>query len=370
MNKLVIIHFSPLELYPPIQNLIRELERLGHAKDVVVLTTRLSSNTVFQTFHTSVSIRRLGRYAFGRPAPVRFWNYFRFYATSLLSLLRLAPDRILYVETLSSWPAYIYKKLAPRCEIYIHYHEYTSPQEYRDGMRLTRYFHSLEKRLYPRVRWISHTNALRLSLFAGDHPSLATTHSHVLPNYPPRSWARKREPATGPLRLVYVGSLSLNTMFVEAFSSWVVRQNGSVQWDIYSHNYEADVVAYWQALNSPWIVQRQGTDYDRLPEILCHYDLGVILYKGTTPNYVYNAPNKLFEYLACGLSVWLPTAMIGSLPYCDGNQVAAFDFDQLDKINLQKFFDRRHGNDCMTHYFCEEALAELMQTLFCDDASD
>jgi hypothetical protein len=28
------------------------------------------------------------------------------------------------------------------------------------------------------------------------------------------------------------------------------------------------------------------------------------LYKGHIPNYIYNVPNKVYEYLACGLQVW------------------------------------------------------------------
>ena len=47
------------------------------------------------------------------------------------------------------------------------------------------------------------------------------------------------------------------------------------------------------------------------PLIISQYQIGLVLYKGHIPNYIYNAPNKLFEYLACGLDVWYPICMKG-----------------------------------------------------------
>lgn len=50
-----------------------------------------------------------------------------------------------------------------------------------------------------------------------------------------------------------------------------------------------------------------GINYSDLPGVIRAYDVGVILYNGHIANYVFNAPNKLFEYLACGLDVWSPS---------------------------------------------------------------
>ena len=51
----------------------------------------------------------------------------------------------------------------------------------------------------------------------------------------------------------YVGSLSLTTMYVEAFANWVVGKQGEVVWDIYSYNYTAAAEKLIDALNCPWI---------------------------------------------------------------------------------------------------------------------
>ena len=59
--------------------------------------------------------------------------------------------------------------------------------------------------------------------------------------------------------------------------------------------------------NKNQYVQFKGhINYDNLPTTLNKYQVGVILYKGHIPNYVYNAPNKLFEYLAAFLMFGIP----------------------------------------------------------------
>jgi hypothetical protein len=52
-----------------------------------------------------------------------------------------------------------------------------------------------------------------------------------------------------------------------------------------------------------------------LPQVLSQYDVGLILYRCRTLNFVYNATNKLFEYLVCGLDVWYPPCMLGLKTY-------------------------------------------------------
>jgi hypothetical protein len=160
--------------------------------------------------------------------------------------------------------------------------------------------------------------------------------------------------------------LSLSTMYVENFATWILRQEGKVTWDLYSYNFDADVQLFFERLNTPWINLRQGVDYERLPAILREYGVGVILYKGHIPNYVLNAPNKLFEYLACGLSVWLPSVMKGSLPYCTEvtyPEVVALDFESPDGFHLDRFLRPTEKDSKPSEYFSEIALTTLLNKL-------
>jgi len=316
---IVIIHFQPLELYPPVMNLLDYLARFHTDVSVYVLTTQHAGRGTrkFTAGGKKIKILRLGKSGSALPLPVRYISYFYFYITSFLMLAIRRPSAVLYYETLSSYPVYLYKKYcAAKLAIFIHYHEYTSPREYLTGMKLVANFHKKEKKLYKEAAWISHTNEDRLSLFLADENFASGPNTHVLPNYPSILWQRKPCIPTGPpVKIVYAGALSMDTMYTEAFANWVLLQNGKFLWDIYSNNTTEDARIYFDKLNSPHIRLLNGVDYAALKDVLPQYNIGIVIYKGHILNYVFNAPNKLFEYLACGLDVWYPDIMKGCKPY-------------------------------------------------------
>ena len=369
MSNIAIIHFAPLEFYPPIQNMLGELGKLKNTTQILVFTSQgsLGSLKPFTPKSTAIKVIRLGKSDAGNRPLMRYWNYVIFYGSSLFLLLRYRPYKVLYYETISSWPVYVYKRFIKlNCQVYIHYHEYTTSEEYRQGMKLTRYFHEKEKWLYPRAEWISHTNEFRMSLFKKDTLTMESRHTYILPNYPSVQWSAVRTSAVKkPVKVVYVGSFSLTTMYTKEFAAWITSQKGSLTWDIYSYNLTQEAKAYIQSLGSEWITLKDGVNYDQLPEILSHYDVGVVLYNGHIPNYIYNAPNKLFEYLACGLDVWFPEIMIGSLEYVKTQgfpKVLAIDFNTLDRFNLPMALDRV-GPSNKFGFFHEEALKPLVHKL-------
>jgi hypothetical protein len=369
MGSLVIIHFSPVELYPPVQNLLLELAKKNTKILLITTTNPGESLSVFKVDADRLKILRIGELNKEMTFLNRFFNYFFFYGTSLLLLIKKRPKNILYFETLSSYPACIYKKYLQRSvNLFAHYHEYTSTDQYQSGMKLENYFHHIERKLYNRFVWISHTNDYRMEKFKLDlFPTIINYSAvHILPNYPPRAWSTEPRVAIDfPIRVIYTGAFSLTTMYIREFAKWVLAQSGKVLWDIFSHNYSMEAKKYVQGLESDWINMYEGVDYNQLPAVLRKYDIGVVLYNGHIPNYVYNAPNKLFEYLACGLDVWFPHVMTGSLEFVkeDGiPKVLALDFSNLQNFNLTKAMDRNNRiNDYS--FFCEDALAPLINKL-------
>jgi hypothetical protein len=365
MANKAIIHFAPLELYPPIQNLIHELEHSENSK-VIILTTS-SYNVLlkpYQTENKNIHIQRLAKSGKTMSFITRYWNYFNFYFLCLFHLARWRPDTILYFETLSSLPVYFYQTfLMKSVRIFIHYHEYTSKEEYENGMILSRFFHKLEKKIYPIARWVSHTNSYRMEMFKKDVFPVVVTNPYLLPNYPPRNWSRQAKQKLGiPIQIVYTGALSLQTMYVKEFAEWVLTNNGKVIWDIYTYNYSNEAKDYLMSLNTAWINFRDGIDYPKLPMVLNNYDVGIILYKGHISNYVFNAPNKLFEYLACGLDVWFPNVMKGCQDYVTTNAVPlvkAIDFSLLKEIDINDIVNHNGMQYRNSSFFCEEALLEI-----------
>src|SRR5260221_2369736 len=166
MRELAIVHFAPLELYPPTQNLLNELSKNRNEPKVVVITTRITGNDdLFRTNSNLISIIRLGASGRKDNLLVRYAGYMYFYAACTMLLCWYWPGRIMYFETLSSWSVYFFKRFFKKSvEVLIHYHEYTSSEEYQNGMWLSKYFHARERWLYPNSTWISHTNKSRMDL--------------------------------------------------------------------------------------------------------------------------------------------------------------------------------------------------------------
>jgi hypothetical protein len=369
MTSLVIVHFSPVELYPPIQNLVLELEKQNSNFNIKLITTRNRSFDLIDFAGQSERVRIFRFAGIGRnqPAIIRYINYLKFYGLALLSLIIVRPKRVLYFETISSLPVYLYKKFISRTtELFIHYHEYTSPEQYQ-SIKLFGFQHRLEKRLFSDAIWVSHTNMDRLERFKKDLLPVQVKNPFILPNYPSLKWKANPQKMTHlPLKIVCVGALSLDTMYTEKFAHWVINQKGKVIWDIYSYNFTSDVSEFLNGLGTTFINLKPGVEYDKLPDILIGYSVGVILYTGHIPNIVYCAPNKLFEYLACGLDVWFPIEIKTAHDYTTKTtfpRVIPLDFELLDNFDPLVLTDKSGLSSQQSHYFCEDALRPLIQKL-------
>ena len=369
MSSIVILHFSPLELYPPIQNLLVQLERTQIVFTVHVITTQDTGGEIptFCLNSNRIKIVRYGKSGRVPSAFVRYWNYLKFHGWAVWYLITINPKRVLYFETLSSFPVYIYKYLfRSSAEVLIHYHEYTSPKEY-NNLKLMGFFHHLEKNLLLHAKWVSHTNIYRLEKFKEDIYPFIINNAFILPNYPPKSWySPARQKIDVPVKIVHVGALSLSHMYTKEFARWVLLQNGKAQWDIYGYNITEDTKAYINGLNSDFIRIMPGVSYDELPMILKAYQIGVILYQGVIPNHVYSVSNKLYEYLMCGLGVWFPSDIIGSYEYVTENsypEVVKLFFNKLSDHKIDSAIDRTDFQLKRPDFYCEDVLKPLINKL-------
>jgi hypothetical protein len=345
--RLAIIHFNPIERYPPVMNWLNYLAGHTDGRTEVMVLTMASppGQAAFRSPAPFIRIKRAGNLS-GRSAASKYRNYLTFYLSAIGRLAGWRPDAVLYYETLSAYPAILYKRIINHgSRLLVHYHEYMSPKEYLEGMTLIRWGHKLEKKAYPSYDWISHTNDDRMAMFIEDLKGVRLPHTHTLPNYPPRSWrSEKQENGAGsPVRLVYVGALSLETMYTRVFAGWILGQRGKVVLDIYSGNMSGETGEFLSSLNSPHIRFCGRIDYFDLPGVLRNYDVGVILYNGYIPNHVYSVSNKLYEYWACGLDVWFPEKISSSMAMVTTDsypKIVAIDFEKLETVDLEATTDR------------------------------
>jgi len=367
MKGLVVIHFQPLEAYPPVMNMV-DFISTKKSFDSIVLASYYNNKSIkeFSVDSEQVKILRFGRFGEGQNLFIRLFSYVLFYTLSLYKLIVLNPSCILYYETLSALPVYLYKRyINSKVSVFIHYHEYVSKMEYEQGMKLVRYIHKREKYLYEGASWISHTNSDRLKMFISDEGIVGRGNLNILPNYPPMRWqtATRPTPESGKLRIVYVGSVDVDTMYIREFADWINACSGRVVWDIYSNNLTEKSRAFFKEQSSEWINVFSAVEYSDLPGVMGRYDVGVILYKGHIPNFVFNAPNKLFEYMACGLDVWYPSVMVGIRPYKTSGvypKVCELDFERLLETDLDQFAYR----DGLVYYQNSNCFESKYQYIF------
>lgn len=371
-KRLAVVHWFPIEYYPPVTNLLNCFTK--HSELQIECFT--SHNTKNRPPYTNAACR-IHRTSFPRAEQnpiIRLWRYLTFPLMTMTRLLWFRPHSILYIEPQSVLPVFLYSLLARRCRILIHNHEYHDQHQFlRPGMRLVRGYHWLERKfIFPRAEWISQTNEDRIRLFKSDFPKIDPAKIHELPNLPPAEWRDTPNKAWAgnatPLKLVYVGSLSCKDTFIKEISEWIEADPAnSCALDVYSYNRTPDVDRLFEACNSARVnFYGDGIPYEKLPEVLSQYHVGLILYKATTTNYVFNASNKLFEYLALGLDVWFPQQMLGVKPYArmqKSPRVVELNFDELSSLDLTELRQRNHLKNDVSPESCETALTELKSTI-------
>jgi hypothetical protein len=339
----------PLEFYPPTTNLLNSLA-FKNQFSVKIWTTR---NNKGRKVYKNDSLNAISRTSFpnrNNHKLVRLFKYLLFNIKTFLGLLIFNPSIVMYYETYSAGPVYWYLKyFGSKKKLFIHYHEYFNQEWYDSGMAIVKLYYQYEKTfLLQKAEWISHTNSYRIDLFLKDHPNLLQSKLHEMKNYPPQSWSseeimpNQKSSKQEPLKIVYVGSLSLEHTFIKEFCIWVLNQKGKVIFDIYAFNCSDSAIKYLRGIDSNMIkFYDRGLEYADIPKILVQYDLGVILYKATTPNAKFCASNKLFEYLVCGLDVWFSKEQLGTVPYMNYTTrptVTAVDFKNLDITLIEDYF--------------------------------
>ena len=135
------------------------------------------------------------------------------------------------------------------------------------------------------------------------------------------------------MKLVFVGySVDRNSCYIEETIQWLRDQKIPCILDLYCLEQKSLREELIGQQGNVLVNIHPPVEYQDLPSILKQFHIGLILYRGLTPNYIHNAPNKFFPYLSCALDVWYPKEMEGIKPYqrLASPKVVEFDFKTLD----------------------------------------
>lgn len=359
-KKIAIIHFSPIEKYPPVLNDINTIDKLNPNYFCKVFTS-YTKNKWFQT--KKVKLIRIGFDVSENNDLIRYLQYFWFNIYAFYQLVLFKPDKIIGYETLSVQPIFLYSLINRNFSKHLHYHEYISKPEILKASKYFKFLHSLESKLWkdPSVK-ISHTNEDRRSLYLNDFPFVKFNQVEVYPNFPPENWysnSKQSKNSQGidkhPIRFIHVGALGIDSMYVLEIVNWIISHKGKFELDFYITNTTSETKTYLDYITKihKFIRVKNPIQYYDLPKILINYDVGLVLYKGNIPNHTFSVPNKVFEYLACGLEVWYSNKLISTSKFVEKEKIQRCfqtNFEELD--NLQRkhislfndniFFERLH----------------------------
>jgi hypothetical protein len=189
-----------------------------------------------------------------------------------------------------------------------------------------------------------------------------------MPNYPSKNWAgaavTRRD--KDKIKLVYAGSLGYDTTYLKELAEWVLKNKDRVSLDLYAYNVDEKALKFLGSIQDDCIQLRDGVNYKELPYILKQYDVGLVIYRPVSENWISNAPNKMFEYLACGLDVWFSQTMAYALAYERDKafpKVIAVDFENLAAFDIQHAVNRDGLEYKETNYFYEDVYGDILKAL-------
>lgn len=347
-RKVLILHFNSIKKYPPATNVEEVLKSYG--MDVCVVTT---SNG--QAFFTSGIFQKI----------CLAWAFLKFHLSALKALTLNSFDLVIAYEHLSILPLKWHPKASGLQKVWLHFHEYVSPQEISDAGP----FSSICWKHVPAVvEWsdfTTHTNPWRLTQFRTDMGlgNLDAERFGCIPNTPTRNWLacpptswNKIDPGKTPLRLVYHGALHRETTHIERLCELLDAGQGEVTLDIFTNDST-------EGIGSNFLTVHPFIPYHDLPDALCTFDIGLVIYRGLIPNYQFNQPNKLWEYLGCKMPVVVSSNIDDSMITSDiASGVSMFDFERGD-YNDFRLALKRLGSRRMDHVVVEPFETHLQKVL-------
>jgi hypothetical protein len=316
------------------------------AQKIILFTTKNTTSFITPNF-TNTKIYRFGTIS-SNPVK-RYASYLWFNLMSSVILLVNKVDKVTVFETLSIFPFWLVSNIFKIIDGHIHFHEYISKPERRASSAYMKVLFKLEDKLLKKYS-CSQTNEDRKRMFLLDKPFLNSEMVEIRPNMPPKSWWKNYgqfniKSFHSKIRLVYIGACDNQTMYVKELLDLVNTNHEYLELTIFSQEIDKETKNLIFSYNCNTIKLLQPIDYYDLPKELIKFDIGLVLYKGHIPNHVYSVPNKVHEYLSCGLKVIVDQNLISTVKL-GIEQIHIVDFTSLDLLTVRCLSALINKPDC------------------------
>jgi hypothetical protein len=155
-------------------------------------------------------------------------------------------------------------------------------------------------------------------------------------------------------------------MYLKEISEWVLQNKASLSLDFYSNNIDYKAKNFLQTVKDDCITFHGGCNYEDLPLILKEFDVGLVIYKPVSDNWIYNVPNKVYEYLACGLDVWFAKTLICTLSITREDvypKILPVDYQNLNHFNYKEKLNRVGLCYHQPDFYYEDVYGEIYKCL-------
>lgn len=275
IKNITILHYRPSAKYPPVVNMVDYLTQNG--VKVILICGIPSQNRAKNVFF-----------------------YLAFCLRAICSLIRY--KNVMVYESISS-PPLLLVSLFKKLKVWFHHHEYFSEKEYQNQSFLEQFGRKCEKKGMQKWGMISHTNPKRLSMFHEEFPVILDCKLSCLINYPSIKWqkALPLEKVKGKrLKLVHWGTINFKGHYLKELLEQV-GNNDNIEITFYSHFYTVEVLSFFKKYKN--VIVKEAIDNKDIVSLKGMYDVGLVLYKGFSNNVIQSIPNKVYEYLALGMTV-------------------------------------------------------------------
>lgn len=354
---IVILHYKPIEFYPTTMAL---LEKLKSNNQSIYLFSSSKPATAGLDQIQFTKIRKSRNGILGKLATALQLFLLNVKIRNLISG-QSSIHSILYFEALSYNLLHLSKNLIPKRGIKLcaHFYEYFNTSEIKRQSRMEYFGYNNPKHAYEQFSWISHSTELRRSRFIQDFKLNRTSQIYTIHNFPPLSWRSTERienniQGNNKLKLVYLGALSIESTFILELLDFCSKFKEQVTLDVYSWRMPEDLNEHMRSLTGN-VKQMGSINHSAVRDTLNQYDIGIIMYKPLSDNVTTSLPNKLFEYWACNLNVWIHE----ELHYCrefveryPHNGIKFMDFSSIATLNEVPHVER-------TSEMPEEFISEL-----------